>query len=179
MDLDPGAIQLIREDKGDGLAVVIEGESHPVDRVVRAFPETRPERFVGLMGPDGHEIGMIGDPEALDEGSLELLRKELEAAYHVPTVLEIRSVKTEGTSSTWEVVTDEGEVSFRIADRYALDGNRAPAITITDTVGRRLRIEDFWELDRDSRNTMKDLLPKRVMKMRSSGRRRRLKQRSE
>ncbi|MDP6777352.1 MAG: DUF1854 domain-containing protein [Candidatus Latescibacteria bacterium] len=179
MYLDPKDIKLVRENEPDGLAVVVEGQARPVERVVKAFPETRPERFVGLMGPDGHEIGMIRDPEALDEASLALLRTALEVTYHVPTIQAIRSVETEGTSSTWEVTTDEGEMSFRITDRYALDGDRAPAITVTDVQGQRYRIDDFWELDWESRNTMKDLLPKRVMKMRSRGRRRRLKRRTE
>ena len=177
MNLEPEEIRLTRQDEGEGLAVVIDGKPHPVERIAKAFPETKPDRFVGLMDPNGHEIGMIRDPERLDKDSLELLRTALEAAYAFPTILAIKSVRTEGTSSNWEAVTDEGEVSFRITDRYALDGNHAPAITITDTQGQRFRIEDYWELDRDSRNTMKDLLPKRVMKMRSRGRRRRLKRR--
>ena len=168
MNFEPEKIRLIRDD--EGLQVVIEGVPRRVERVSMAFPKSDPERYVGLLDPDGHEIGMIEDLDRLDDGSRELMEAELKAAYFVPTVLEIGSVIPKGTGSVWEVLTDDGERTFRIQDRDALDGSEAPAMTVTDENGKRYRIEDYWAMDRESREAIQDLLPDRVLKVRSGKR---------
>ncbi len=168
MNLDPNAIRLIQE--GEQLQVVIGGgEALPVERVARAFPKTDLDHYVGLLGPDGHEIGMIENPSQLDADSLELLGKKLREIYFVPTIQEILSVEARGTGSYWEVVTDDGERAFRIQDREALDGMDAPSITVTDENGKRYWIENYWELDRGSREMIQDLLPDRVLRRRTHG----------
>lgn len=162
--LHPEEIQLIRN--GNGLEILIDGLQEPVGRVCKAFPQTKPDLYIGLMDPDGHEIGMIKDPATLDPASRDLLEEMLKALYFVPRIQEIRSVVSMGTGKLWEVLTDDGERRFRIQDRDALDGSEAPAITIRDEHGRRYRIEDFWELDRESQDHMRDLLPDKVLRAR-------------
>lgn len=162
--LDPEEIRLIRN--GNGLEILIDGLPEPVGRVCKAFPQTEPDLYIGLMDPDGHEIGMIKDLTALDSASRDLLEERLRALYFVPEILEIRSVVSKGTGKLWEVLTDDGERAFRIQDRDALDGSEAPAITIRDENGQRYRIDDFWELDRGSQDLVRDLLPDRVLRAR-------------
>ncbi len=167
MNLNPAEIRLTRGE--EGLEILIDGESRRVGRVVRAFPRTNPQHYVGLLDVDGREIGLIEDPDALDPESRAIAVEALKAAYFVPTILEIRSVAVRGTGSTWEVLTDDGESEFRIQDREALDGSDPPAITVTDENGKRYTIEDYWTMDRDSRDAIRDLLPDKVLRARGSG----------
>ncbi len=102
----------------------------------------------------------------MDPASRELLGEELKAVYFTPEILEIWSVVQKGTSSLWKVLTDDGEREFRIHSRDALDGGDAPAIAITDEDRRRYRIDNYWELDRESRELVRDLLPQRVLRER-------------
>ncbi|MDE3257459.1 MAG: DUF1854 domain-containing protein [Gemmatimonadota bacterium] len=139
----------------------------PVDRVARAFPRSNPDRFVGLLGEDGHEICLIEDPGSLDADSQVILKAALKDAYFIPRIREILSMSPRGTGGEWTVVTEEGEIVFRTQDREALDGSEPPSITVTDENGRRYRIEDYWAMDRESRNTMRDLVPDEVLRRRA------------
>ena len=151
----------------DRIEAVIGGHVQPVSRVARAFPRSHPERFVGLLGEDGHEICLIEDPGALDADSQEILNAALKDAYFIPRIQEILSVAPRGTGGEWTVVAEEGEITFRTQDREALDGSEPPAITLTDENGRRYRIDDYWAMDRESRNTIRDLVPDEVLRLRA------------
>ena len=52
--------------------------------------------------------------------------------------------------------------------RNALDGKRAPGMLITDDNMKRYRIEDYWDMDRDSRRLIQDLLPRKVLRLRAA-----------
>lgn len=160
MNLDPEQVRVLKRD--DDLIAVVDGKEHEISRVARAFPKSRPRRFVGLIDPNGHEVGLIEDIERLDDASREVLEAELHRIYYVPTIQEVLDIQTQGTASEWRVRTDEGEVTFQISDRSALDGKDAPAILITDDDGRRFRVSSFWSLDDTSRRMMRDLVPDRV-----------------
>lgn len=164
MDLNPESIRVFKEE--DQLYVEVDGERREVDRLVRAFPRSDPGRFIGFLDPDGHEIGLIEDPSRLPEASRELVEKELYRAYFVPTVQEILSVEPQGTGTVWQVTTDDGDRTFRVPDRDALDGTHAPDILVTDDQGRRYQIENYWGMDRDSRDAIRDLLPDKVLRVR-------------
>ena len=169
MDLNPQSIRLRRE--GEAIYVEVDGARHRVDRVAKAFPRSNPERYLGLLDPEGHEIGLIEDPERLDPASREILADEVRRIYFVPTIAEIISVEPQGIGTLWQVTTDDGEKSFRVADRDALDGSQAPGITVSDDRGKRFRIEDYWALDRESRDAIRDLLPDKVLRVKyGSGR---------
>ncbi len=140
---------------------------HQVNRVARAFPRSNADRFIGLMGEDGHEICLIEDPGTLDADSQEILVAALKDTYFIPRIREILAMSPRGTGGEWTVVTEEGEVEFRTQDREALDGSEPPSITVTDENGRRYRIEDYWAMDRESRNTMRDLVPDEVLRRRA------------
>lgn len=164
IDLDPAKIRLRRED--DGIQILIDGKGHTVDRIARAFPRSDPDHYVCFIDPGGHEIGMLEDPSKLDAASRDLLIGELKAIYFVPTILEIRSVGRQGTRSLWEVLTDDGELSFTLQSTDALDGSDPPSISIRDDNGKHYKIEDYWDLDKDSRAEMADMLPRNVLRAR-------------
>ena len=125
MELDPEKVRIVKGD--DGLVAVIDGQERPIARVARAFPKTRPNRHVGLMDSDGHEVALIEDLDRLDPASKAVLEAELHRIYTVPLVQEVVDIQVQGTAREWRVVTDEGEVTFQISDRSALDGSEAPA----------------------------------------------------
>ena len=151
----------------DGIKAVIGDNVQSVARVARAFPRSNPDHFVGLMGDDGHEICLLEDPVTLDSKSREVLNAALKEAYYIPRIREILSVTPRGTGGEWTVVTEDGELAFRTQDREALDGSEPPSITISDESGRRYLILDYWALDRDSQNTIRDLVPDDVLRRRS------------
>lgn len=158
-------IRLIR--RKDGIKAVIGDSVQSVARVARAFPRSKPDHFVGLLGEDGREICLIEDPGTLDRRSREVLNAALKEAYFIPRIREILSVTPQGTGGEWSVVAEDGELAFRTQDREALDGSESPSITITDESGRRYLIEDYWALDRDSQNTIRNLVPDEVLRRRS------------
>lgn len=158
-------IRLIR--RKDGIKAVIGDNVQSVARFARAFPRSKPDHFVGLLGEDGREICLIEDPGTLDRRSREVLNAALKEAYFIPRIREILSVTPQGTGGEWSVVAEDGELAFRTQDREALDGSESPSITITDESGRRYLIEDYWALDRDSQNTIRNLVPDEVLRRRS------------
>ena len=164
MNLDPAAVSLKKN--GDKIEALIQGETTFVDRLARAFPHSNPDQFVSLMDELGHEIGIIENPKKLDTESRNLLEAELKAIYFVPTISAITSVVSKGTGSQWTVDTDDGEYTFRILGRDALKGNEPPAIEITDENGKRYKIDNYWDLDVESRDLTSDLLPDKVVKAR-------------
>lgn len=164
MNLDPAAVSLKKN--GDKIEALIHGEATFVDRLARAFPHSNPDQFVSLMDELGHEIGIIENPKKLDDASRNLLEAELKAIYFVPTISAITSVVSKGTGSQWTVDTDDGEYTFRILGRDALKGDEPPAVEITDEHGKRYRIDNYWDLDADSRDLTSDLLPDKVVKAR-------------
>ena len=151
----------------NGIRAVIGNRVQPVARVARAFPRSNPDHFVGLLGEDGHEICLIDDPGTLDRRSQEVLGAALKDAYFIPRIREILSMTPRGTGGVWTVVAEDGELVFRTQDREALDGSEPPSITVTDENGRRYLIEDYWTMDRDSRNTIRDLVPDEVTRRRA------------
>ncbi|MCY3681633.1 MAG: DUF1854 domain-containing protein [Gemmatimonadetes bacterium] len=164
MNLDPAAVSLKKN--GNKIEALIQGETTFVDRLARAFPHSNPDQFVSLMDELGHEIGIIENPKKLDTESRNLLEAELKAIYFVPTISAITSVVPKGTGSQWTVDTDDGEYTFRILGRDALKGDEPPAIEITDENGKRYRIDNYWDLDAESRDLTSDLLPDKVVKAR-------------
>ena len=164
MNLDPAAVSLKKN--GDKIEALIHGQTTFVDRLARAFPHSNPDQFVSLMDELGHEIGIIENPKKLDDASRNLLEAELKAIYFVPAISAITSVVSKGTGSQWTVDTDDGEYTFRILGRDALKGNEPPAVEITDEHGKRYRIDNYWDLDAESRDMTSDLLPDKVVKAR-------------
>jgi hypothetical protein len=164
MNLDPQTIQITKTEIG--LKALINNEAHKVERLARAFPRSNPDHFVSLMDPEGHEIGIIENPDQLDAASRDIVEAELKAIYFVPTIHTILSVTAKGTGSAWEVDTDDGPRSFRIMGRDALDGGLAPSIEIHDENGKHYKIEDYWALEPESRDLIADLLPDKILKAR-------------
>ncbi|MBN2309073.1 MAG: DUF1854 domain-containing protein, partial [Candidatus Hydrogenedentes bacterium] len=76
--LEPKRLRLFRDDSGR-LRLVIEGDRCYLDvKVVRAFPFSGPDGFVGLLDGRDKVIGLIEHPEKLLPDSREAARAALE-----------------------------------------------------------------------------------------------------
>ncbi|MCZ6635235.1 MAG: DUF1854 domain-containing protein [bacterium] len=164
MDLVPEKIKLI--ETLDGIQVVVGKERRVVERIARAFPRTNPDQFIGLLDPDGHEIGMIEEPERLDKLSKNLLDTKLKEIYFIPEIQEVLSITAHGTGSQWTVQTDDGEYTFRILSRDALKGDNPPSITIISETGKRFFIDNYYDLEPESRELMSRFIPDKIVKFR-------------
>ncbi len=142
------------------------GETYAISKVVRVFPQSRPQEFVSFLDAFGHEVGLLNDLEGMDPESRELIDGLLREQYFEPTIYRIQSVEREGSGSRWRVETDEGEADFKIPSRDALDGKAPPGIVITPTEGRRYKIPDYWAMDHESRDQIIDMLPDRILRYR-------------
>tara|TARA_A100001037_G_scaffold289841_1_gene302047 strand:+ start:495 stop:1001 length:507 start_codon:yes stop_codon:yes gene_type:complete len=157
---------LVFRKDGDNLEIVVSGKSYKVDRVVRAFPQTQSEEYISFLDRFGHEVGLLESTDGMDKDSKTALLDHLKQVYFVPTIEEILSVETTGTTSKWTVVTDDGERVFQVLGRESLDGEKPPLIRVTDADGRRYQISNYWKLDKESRATILELLPDKILKWR-------------
>lgn len=162
--MDVRDLKLFRDGAGT-LRMTYRGEERPFSRVARNFPKTNPGHYISLLDEEGREIGILEDPSALDLPSQEVMETALREVYFVPTIHAIRSVRVEGEASSWEVDTDDGPRSFRVKSRDDIATHDIPTILVTDAQNKKYRIEDYDELDPDSRAQISDLLPREVVRL--------------
>jgi hypothetical protein len=162
MIIDPKTLGFT--EAGDQITIDLSGKCIQVDRVVRAFPRSHPDGYVSFLDGLGHEIGLLETMDGMEPQARSTLADFLKRQYFVPTISEILTVEISGTTSVWKVVTDDGERSFTVAGREALDGDRPPEIRIVDSAGQKYRIQDFWALDKTSRKAVMELLPDKILK---------------
>ncbi len=162
--MDVRDLKLSRDEKGS-FRLTYRGEERTLNRMVRNFPRTNPSRYISLVDEEGHEIGIVEDPGTLDPASKEVMEKALREAYFVPTIRVIRAIRIDGEASSWEVDTDDGPRSFRVKSRDDIATYDIPAIFVMDTQNKKYHIEDYDELDPDSKTQINDLLPKDVVRL--------------
>ena len=162
--MDVRDLKLSRGEKG-ALRMSYRGEERALNRIVRNFPRTNPSHYISLLDEEGHEIGIIEDPKTLDPASQEVMEVALRNAYFIPTIQVIRAIRIDGEASNWEVDTDDGPRSFRVKSRDDIATHDIPAILIMDTQNKKYHIEDYDELDPDSKTLINDLLPRDIVRL--------------
>ena len=117
----------------------------------RAFPFDMPWQHIAVLDGNEREIGMIADLDLFNADSASLLRGELERIYYTPKIRRIISMKERYGFSYWQVVTDDGEVSFTVQDTFRnLLRIGEDRVAIFDVDGNRFEIESLLILDRKS-----------------------------
>ncbi len=160
----PDKIRIARD--SEGIFIQVNGTKSRVARVACAFPRTDPDHYVSFLDEMGHELGVIEDPSRLDAESRTFLKAVLKEIYFVPTISEVQSVTTQGIAHRFGVATDDGDREFTVENLDALDGSHPPGILIRGADGKRYQIDDYWELDGDSRERMSHMVPRRVLQAR-------------
>jgi Domain of unknown function (DUF1854) len=152
--LDPRDVRARRNERGK-LVVDIRwpDDEQRVEGVkpVRSFPLTAPDRQIVLLAPDDRELGIIRELRALDRASREVIEAELEIAYLVTRVKEIRLVRARFGVTTWELETDRGSRTAHVKERSDIRPMPDGRIILTDVDGVKYEIPRPEDLDERSR----------------------------
>lgn len=125
---------------------------------VRCFPFTDPDRLIALVDPRGHELFRIDDPSTLPEASRRLLEQELARREFLPVIHQVRDVSPRSEPSTWDVVTDRGEVKFVLPSEDNVRRLPSDGALVTDEHGVRYRLVRIGTMDRQSREILRRYL---------------------
>ena len=149
--LDPRKVRIFYDHK-DFLRATIDDRTYLEVTVVRAFPYSRAEEYVGLLSGRLDEIGIIRDPSELDEESQRVIENELARRYFPTIITRVLSISEEFGATYWHVETTRGERKFiakGLRDNVTyLSESR---ILIGDVDGNRYEISDLGAMDSDSR----------------------------
>jgi len=150
--LDPRQVRIFYDPRGF-LRATVGDRTYLEVTIVRAFPLSLENKYIGLLSGRLSEIGIITDPDALDEESTRVIAEELTRRYFMAHIRRVYSVREEFGASYWEVETDRGPRSFvakHLRDNVTyLSQSR---ILVHDVDGNRYEIPNLTELDALSRS---------------------------
>ena len=150
--LDPKQLRIFYDPKGF-LRATVGNRTYLDVTIVRAFPLSPGDPYVGLLSGRLSEIGIIADPTQLDEESHRVIKEELDRRYFTVRIARVNSISEEFGATYWDVETDRGRRSFvakGIRDNVTyLSQSR---ILVHDVDGNRYEIPSLAELDPASRS---------------------------
>ena len=121
----------------------------------RLFPVSNTEQYITLLDKNEREVGFVRDFSELDEASEEALRQCFAEFYRIPKIERVLESVEEFGSLTWRVMTDLGEVSFRIRNRHSdIKLLRDGRVLVRDASDNRYEIPDWGKLDKRSRHLL-------------------------
>ena len=126
----------------------------------RLFPVTNENMFITLLDSDERELGFVRDFDELDEDSREALRQSFAEYYMIPKIEKLTKTEEKFGTLKWTVVTDRGDVTFRIRNRNSdikrLFGTNR--VIIRDSNDNRYEIPDVENLDGRSKRLLFEFL---------------------
>ena len=150
--LDPATVRLFYDHKGFLRATI--GDRTYLDvTLVRAFPLSYADRYIGILSGRLDELGIIEDPAKLDEESRRVVDSELARRYFSTLITKVHSISEEFGASYWSVDTNRGTrnlVAKGLRDNIAFLGEGR--VLIVDIDGNRYEIPNLNELDDESRS---------------------------
>ncbi len=152
------AFQLSRNAFGRLLLTTSDSHVHTGVTPVRAFPLGAPKLGLSLVNMDGHEVLWIADLDDVPEPIRQLLEEELATRDFAPQILQLRSVSTYSTPSTWDVRTDRGDTRLVLKGEEDIRRLGGGALLISSGEGVMFRIADMHALDRSSRRLLERFL---------------------
>lgn len=157
--LVPHAIDI--RPNGAGLLLLANGEELAVDRAVRCFPFTTPDRWISLRDATGAELGLLPTLNGLNAGARTSIEAHLKARYDIPIIQSLRTIETGNQGgAVWHVITEEGPTRFTLRGDQNQNLNAFPEVVFTDAITRkRYKIPDFTKLDRASQKNARTYLP--------------------
>jgi len=127
-------------------------------KVRRCFPLSHPETYVSILQTDGKEVGIIKEPEKLDEQSGRLVTEELDKLYFTPAISKILSLKQEASMWKWEVQTQRGDAQFYLRGVRDSVHEVAPGrFQIYSVDGQRYELRDYDKLDARTQHLFESL----------------------
>ncbi len=158
-EIDPARLRIWADRSAKIRATFADDKSHLDVKVVRCFPQSDPDHWWALLHRDNRVIGVIPEPEKLDDESRETAIKCLAGVYFLPRITAVYSLKEEFGAIYFEVNTDRGPRSFVSKGvREALEEMGDGEIIFTDVHENRYAIPDPASLDVKSRRLLERIL---------------------
>ena len=152
--LDPQKVRFSRSERGS-LILKLDGEEYTDIKIRRAFPLEESDRYIGVFAAEDQELGIIEDPQQLDDQSRQALRDELDKIYFQPQVLAFNSLDEEFGVLRGQIETTSGPRQLEIrgyrTNVRMLSGSRA---VIEDVDGNRYLIANWRALPRRTREIL-------------------------
>ena len=152
--LDPQKVRFSRSERGS-LILKLDGEEYTDIKIRRAFPLEESNRYIGVFAAEDQELGIIEDPQQLDDQSRQALRDELDKIYFQPQVLAFNSLDEEFGVLRGQIETTSGPRQLEIrgyrTNVRMLSGSRA---VIEDVDGNRYLIANWRTLPRRTREIL-------------------------
>jgi len=145
---DPNELTFIK--RGDAVSLTLSDDrSYLRVHVVRAFPLTKLDKFIGLFDAiSGREIGMLKTLRDFDPQTRTLLQQELDKRYFIPKIRKITQAKKEFGTIYWTVDTDRGTRDFILRGiRDSIHEVEPGRYLISDVDGNRFEIPQLADLD--------------------------------
>lgn len=122
----------------------------------RLFPVTDTEHYISLLNDKEKEIALIRNPSDLDEASRQVLEDCFREYYMIPKIARILEVHDKFGVLEFKVLSDRGEISFRIRNRHSDIKNLhgTGRIVFRDSNDNRYEIPCFDDLDKHSRHCL-------------------------
>ena len=152
--LDPQKVRFSRSERGS-LILKLDGEEYTNLKIRRAFPLEESDRYIGVFAAGDQELGLIEDPQQLDDQSRQVLIEELDKIYFQPRVLAFNSLDEEFGVLRGQIETTSGPRQLEIRSYRTnvrmLSGGRA---VVEDVDGNRYLIADWRALPQKTREIL-------------------------
>ena len=119
----------------------------------RLFPHTNTLQYVTLLNNKEKEVALIKELKDLDKDSRKALEDCFTEYYMIPKISRVLHVEDKFGALKMTVMTDRGEISFRIRNRHSDIKmlHRNGRVLIRDSDDNRYVIDDYRQLDAHSR----------------------------
>ena len=157
--LDAARMRLFRDGTGR-LRLTIEGDRSFLEaKVVRTFPLSNPDHYLGFLDGRDHVIGLVAEPQELDEQSRATIEEELRRRYFTPVIVRVYEAREEFGSVYCDVETNHGRRQF-VAEalRDTLEELADGQLMLADVNGNRYIVEHWQRLDPRSRRLLERLV---------------------
>lgn len=147
------------EDELGGLTLRRPGQPDVGDvRIRRAFPWSRPDHYISIRSPDGKELILIEDLNALNDSLKQLILRWLDAYSFIPKITRIERVDVRFGTQQWKVQTDRGPAEFRVQEREDVRFMPDGRFSVKDADGNIYELPSLDKLDPASRKALEALL---------------------
>lgn len=122
----------------------------------RLFPVSDTNRYITLVDSREKEVALIRDMDSLDAASADALNDCFREYYMIPKITQVLDVSDKFGTLTFRVLTDRGEIIFRIRNRHSdiKTFTGSPRVFIRDSDDNRYEITDYSALDGRSRRLL-------------------------
>ena len=131
-----------------------DGTIHHAVIAVRAFPVSDAQGGAAMMDNEGHEIIWIPHIKELSPALQTQVLQALNEREFLPEILQLQSVSSFATPSTWTVQTNRGTTQFMLKGEEDIRRLTGTVLLINDAHGVQYMIRDLAAMDRHSRKLL-------------------------